>query len=398
MSTISLCMIVRDGEQTLEHCLSSVQGLPDEIIIVDTGSTDRTREIAGTYTRHVYAYEWKDDFAAARNYCFGLAGGQYIMWLDADDYLPVEEWHKWEKLKQSLDGGTAGVIMPYCLAADDAGRELVVGRRLRIVRRELQCRWIGRIHEYLEFPQQEVTVSDMMICHSRGPHSADMDKTLHSKDTGKPPHSADTGKPPRSARNLRILRKWIAEEPGVTGRRLFFYANECYDRRNYRAAARGYEKLLCEPSGFREDRLVSCARLAHCHRQLGDARSMLNSLLASFHYGAPQPDYCCLIGEWFEERGDWRTAVYWFNQALAARGQDTGLRPVAPAALTWLPHVRLALCHIRLGELLPAWRHNEQALRYLPGDAGLLGNKAKLEEALKKRDEAVPLKTLPSET
>lgn len=79
MITISLCMIVKNEEQVLSRCLDSLAGLMDEIIIVDTGSCDRTREIAARYTDKIYDYIWKDDFADARNFAFSKASMEYII-------------------------------------------------------------------------------------------------------------------------------------------------------------------------------------------------------------------------------------------------------------------------------------------------------------------------------
>lgn len=70
MVTISLCMIVRNEEAVLERCLHSVCNVVDEIILVDTGSEDRTKEIARSYTDRIYDFAWSDDFAAARNFPF----------------------------------------------------------------------------------------------------------------------------------------------------------------------------------------------------------------------------------------------------------------------------------------------------------------------------------------
>ena len=78
MIRISCCMIVKDEEKVLARCLDSIADLMDEIIIVDTGSTDRTKEIARKYTDKIYDFKWIQDFSAARNYAFSLAKMEYI--------------------------------------------------------------------------------------------------------------------------------------------------------------------------------------------------------------------------------------------------------------------------------------------------------------------------------
>ena len=73
-------MIVKDEEFTLGRCLDTVKDLVDEIIIVDTGSVDKTKEIARTYTDKIYDFTWIDDFAAARNFSFEKASMDYLLW------------------------------------------------------------------------------------------------------------------------------------------------------------------------------------------------------------------------------------------------------------------------------------------------------------------------------
>ena len=77
MVTLSLCMIVRDEEAVLARCLQSVRAAVDEMILVDTGSLDGTREIAGGFTEKIYDFTWIDDFSAARNYAVSKASGDY---------------------------------------------------------------------------------------------------------------------------------------------------------------------------------------------------------------------------------------------------------------------------------------------------------------------------------
>lgn len=101
MPLLSLCMIVKDEEQCLIRCLESVKDVVDEIIIVDTGSVDKTVKIAEYYTDHVYHFQWTDDFAAARNASINRATGTWILILDADEYLEPEDGHKLRSFLQN---------------------------------------------------------------------------------------------------------------------------------------------------------------------------------------------------------------------------------------------------------------------------------------------------------
>src|SRR5207249_480278 len=84
---LSLCMIVRDEEPRLPSCLESIAPYVDEIVVVDTGSTDRTREVARDWGARVYEMPWPDSFAAARNQSLELARGSWILRMDADDEI-----------------------------------------------------------------------------------------------------------------------------------------------------------------------------------------------------------------------------------------------------------------------------------------------------------------------
>ena len=87
----SLCMIVKNEEAVLNRCLESMASAMDEIIIVDTGSTDATKKIAAAYTDQIYDFAWTGNFAEARNYAASKATGDYIYTADADEYLEPEE-------------------------------------------------------------------------------------------------------------------------------------------------------------------------------------------------------------------------------------------------------------------------------------------------------------------
>lgn len=102
MITISLCMIVKNEEAVLSRCLNSIVDLMDEIIIVDTGSTDKTKEIAARYTKNLYDFKWTGSFSDARNFSFSKATMDYIYCADADEVLDEENHKKFAMLKKGL--------------------------------------------------------------------------------------------------------------------------------------------------------------------------------------------------------------------------------------------------------------------------------------------------------
>ena len=113
MVEISLCMIVKNEEKVLARCLDSIADLMDEIIIVDTGSTDATKEIAARYTDNIYDFEWIQDFSAARNFAFSKATKEYIYSADADEVLDEENHKRFAELKQVLLPEIEMVQMKY---------------------------------------------------------------------------------------------------------------------------------------------------------------------------------------------------------------------------------------------------------------------------------------------
>ena len=145
MPLISLCMIVRNEEAVLGRCLDSVADLVDEIILVDTGSTDNTKAVAAEYAAKIYDFPWCDDFSAARNYAVSQAVGDYWLWLDADDVIEGENH---EKLRKILEAPEADMVfLPYWLSFDAAGTPQMISRRERIFRRSRGYRFTGAVHE-----------------------------------------------------------------------------------------------------------------------------------------------------------------------------------------------------------------------------------------------------------
>ena len=113
MITISVCMIVKNEEKRLRACLDSLRPIADEIVIVDTGSTDSTKAIAAEYTDLIYDFPWIDDFAAARNFAFSKATKEYIYSADADEVIDADNIRLFLRVKEFLPPETEIVQMHY---------------------------------------------------------------------------------------------------------------------------------------------------------------------------------------------------------------------------------------------------------------------------------------------
>jgi glycosyltransferase involved in cell wall biosynthesis len=143
---LSLCMIVRNEEQTLPQCLAAVAGVVDEIVIVDTGSSDATIEIARSFGARVIEREWTGSFADARNVSFAAASGDWLMYLDADEVLVGED----RELLRSLTGRTWREAFYFAQTSYTGDREdggAVAHDVLRVFRNREEYRFEGRLHE-----------------------------------------------------------------------------------------------------------------------------------------------------------------------------------------------------------------------------------------------------------
>lgn len=146
--TLSLAMIVKDEEEMLPRCLAAVKDAVDEIIVVDTGSTDRTVEIAESYGATVLHHEWTGDFAAARNVSFDAATSDWIVYLDADEVLVVEDAQRLRDLTKRV-WREAFYLVETNFTGDLSDGEALTHNALRVFRNRPEYRFEGRLHEQI---------------------------------------------------------------------------------------------------------------------------------------------------------------------------------------------------------------------------------------------------------
>ncbi|MEW4282283.1 glycosyltransferase family 2 protein [Priestia koreensis] len=356
MVSISLCMIVKNEEALLARCLDTVKDIVDEINIVDTGSTDRTVEIAKEYTDRIFFFEWIGNFGAARNESFKYATCDYILFLDADDVLLEDDQRKLKELKETLDPSVDSVSMYYDAGTDEFGNVTLRYRRNRLIKRSRNFVWKGDAHQYLEV-YGNVINADISVTHKKEKHSV--------------------------GRTLGIYQKKIDRGDEFSPRDHFYYGNELRENGHYEKAIESYDKNINMGEGWIEDKVYACINKADCYRFLGDTDNELKSLFQTLQFSkTPRAEAASRIGYNFQVKEDYESAVYWYDIATKQKADPNQWSFSYPAYYTWYPHLQMCLCYYRLGNFAKSYYHNEQARTYRPEDQRIVNNKVLLEEKL----------------
>lgn len=346
--TISLCMIVKDESDVIERCLLSVKDAVDEIIIVDTGSTDNTKEIALGLGAKVYDFKWIDDFSEARNYCFSKATMEYILWLDADDVILEDSLTRLIDLKNNFDTSIDSVTMVYVISTDNFGNEMFTLRRNRLVRQASNFKWYGAVHEFLEV-RGTVLHSDIKVLHKKLKLATD--------------------------RNLKIFKKMEDEDRPFTTRDILYYANELYNNRMYDEALKKYDDFLSREDSWVEDRKTALMNTAIIYRMRKQDDDALLTLLKSFKYDAPRADFCCCIGDILLDRRIIDGAIYWYKEASKLIPPEGYLGIMNRSYYTWIPNLQLCVAYFMKGDIESSEFYNEEAAKYIPYDSKVEHNR-----------------------
>lgn len=217
--TISLCMIVKDEERCIERCLESVHALVDEIIIVDTGSTDHTLEVISKYNLKVYHYEWDHHFANARNYAIEQATGDYILHLDADEWI--------EDPKSNLKTILNKEIYYLPIRNDIGGGLAEIHKFPRLFRNIKELRYVGALHEQINLSLNQHRSSGLLqevLIH----HDGYLAHIAHSKNKQK--------------RNLDILLRENEENPSAFN--LYNLGQQYYTDKKYQKSVEAYQQAF----------------------------------------------------------------------------------------------------------------------------------------------------------
>ncbi len=339
MATISVCMIVKNEESVLARCLDSLGSLPDELIIVDTGSTDRTGEVARKYTDKVSDFAWVDDFAAARNFSIDKATCDFIYTADADEMIDDENRERFEQLKSALLPEVEVVEMAYANQTEHNTTEnFDMEFRPKLFRRLRRFRFVDPIHEALQ-TDPIVYRSNVVVQH------------------------CPTGN--HGQRDLDLLAKLAAKGERFSGRLEMMYARELMmvgEAKDFLAARHYFETVRNDPA-----RPAEVLRRASCVLCRAAALTRDGAMLLKFAapelVGQPPAEICCALGDYYLAEKDEQQAADWYGAALS------GAQPeLVATSVGYQPLMGLSECFHLAGDTERADHFRSRAEAWNPSD------------------------------
>ncbi|MDE8564478.1 glycosyltransferase [Anoxybacillus rupiensis] len=278
---LSLCMIVKNEEKVLQRCLDSVYGIVDEIIIVDTGSTDSTKKIALNYVEKIYEFEWTNSFADARNYAQKQANGEWILVLDADEYVDRENLKQVvEELKNARETVDGYDVTIYNFMGS-YGERVLQHRSTRIYRNRSHIFYYRSIHEQLKKNGSEALTTESLpfIVY----HSGYMTQTVKAKN--------------KNERNTELIEKEL-QSSNSKGFDYFNLANEYLSKAEVEKALQYYLEAYRLKPDFRFSWVSICVvQIILCLKYLERFADALHVISDAENIYSETPDFKYLRGE-----------------------------------------------------------------------------------------------------
>lgn len=335
--TISGCMIVRDEEENLSRAIECLTSFVDEIIIVDTGSVDRTKEIAFRYTDKVYNFKWCNDFSAARNFAFSKATMNYIYIADADEVIDQLNQKKIINLKKTLPPDIEIVQMKYSNQFQFGTiYNFDMEYRPKLFKRLRSFHWIDPIHETID-TKIRMLDSEIVIIHAPGMAHASRDLSIFGR-------IAKAG----SLISPRLHRLYAQE---------LFVAGEAADFLNaYEYFEWSLHQEECTPDEIRQSQCV----VARCCNLRADSVGLFKVSLKNV-IGQPCAEICCDLGDYFFNTMDFEEAAIWYYTAAFGAESELNIHSSGD-----LPLHKISDCYIKLGNTEEAEKYDNLANEWAP--------------------------------
>ncbi|NOY77250.1 MAG: glycosyltransferase [Calditrichaeota bacterium] len=343
---ISICMIVKDEEKHLPKCLESVKGLGAELVIVDTGSTDRTIEIARGYGARVFHFPWNNNFSDARNESLKHATKDWIIWLDADDRLPKSEHEKIRRLaRQKPDRGFHFILRNQGL---DDSRCF----QLRMFPNHPDIRFEGAVHEQaasaLKRLHLPIENTDVTLIH-----------------TG---YATEEIVRAKKKKYVNMMEAWLADHPDdCLIQYQFALTNHTMD--NHKRAVQEFEKFLSHSGCLNQDKNVTFYALiltGRSYLNLGNTDKALHYLLEAEKLNAQSDFLKMSLAEVYTNRSDPKKAIQYLESVGDLTTPQITFMPLDFSVLHFGQMALLASNWMKLGELEKARYYLEEAEKLKP--------------------------------
>jgi len=349
--TISLCMIVKDEAEFINKCLLSVAGVVDEIIVVDTGSTDETVFIAEEHGAKVFHYEWNGSFADARNESLSHATGDWILVMDADEEMSPGMLRYLKQIKELPFTGHRAYQFKIRNYHGDSFTEHFMPR---FFMSNVGLEWSGLVHEqivhcYGEFV--ETPVIEQVVIY----HYGYEDHVIEAKG--------------KSERNLALLNKSLEDEP-ENPFHWFNMGMVHYNQANWIAALDAFSQCVSLNPDMRSYYIpVSFSCLIGAYMMVGRVEE-------AWSLAQTAPEECFKYPDFLNNYGNLCCAVGEFNEAISAYTEAFAVKPMTMpfkniSSETWRPHAGLGNVYLQLNDLRRAKRHFEMALELAPDEQDL---------------------------
>jgi len=361
----SLTMIVRDEEANLPECLASVDGLFDEVIVVDTGSRDRTVAIARALGARVFAFPWIDDFSAARNASLAHASGDYVFWLDADDRIEVAEKMRLREIFDRLESSDSAYLVRCVCDSAPSGSGGAVVDHIRLFPLREGIRWTNRVHEQILPALQQAGVAIRRI-----------DVTV--RHTGYVDHALRMRK---LDRDQRLLMADLAERPGDPFV-LFNLGWSALERKDPKTALPYLRASLSASSPTDSITRKLYALIAQAHQKLGEIAPALSACAEGLAIAPGDPELLFREGILRRITGDCSGAEGCWRKILEDPHPHRTFSSMSPGITGHLTRRNLAALAEEDGRCAEAVRLWKEVLLECPNDAHALSEYRRVHERM----------------
>lgn len=338
---LSLCMIVKNEEEKLERCLQSVKDVVDEIIIVDTGSTDSTKDIARKFTDNIFDFTWNDSFADARNASIEKATGDWILILDADEVLKKGSREDFEKLMNIPTTTPVGYQVHITSVVDSNGdTEEIESYMIRFFPNLPSLRFKGDVHEWLE--DSTKTILTPVTQTIRLFHDGYLTRNMEKK----------------SDRNLKLLHSSKVDKGNKIHHN--FYLAATYSMSNQIDLALEYfEKWEKEALKSNVDLSLGYTVYLYCMNERKRWKEAIDRVTPHILKCWHNPDFCINLGICYENIGEYDKALKILKRATTFDARNVLSLDVA--SVQWKPYVIIGNIYLQQGEYETALEYWEKS-------------------------------------